>query len=435
MATERLKIKTLSRMEHTTVRRMYMYLISLKIQQARSKLNPDKPGKLYLRITERNRMGDGAVESRQRSVSTDIPVPVDSHIQDLREDALPYVYSTYLVIDKLRKSGSAFTIDEVCEQLRAMFESGELKHTVNDDFVWNTEVATLKKELIPLFRYNKKFRQRKAGEVSEESVDESESLTGFLYAMSRKMLSEGRESTSNSYMSTRLSLKRFLDDEDIPLADIDHNFIESYAEWLKENGVTESTRSFYLRTLRSGINYAVKEGLADSAKDLFRNVSTQIRPDKTGGESARLSREAIMKIASMDLSDSPKLDLARDMFMFGFYCRGMELTDIINLRAENLRDNELTFRRRGVGKEMTLRLDPQAMAILKKYDSRRLDFLFPVKTSSMMKLDKTLKYQVTTWLDAVGKKAGLDSLKFKMNISTWNYLMSQANISSVLLGT
>ena len=52
-----------------------------------------------------------------------------------------------------------------------------------------------------------------------------------------------------------------------------------------------------------------------------------------------------------------------------------------------------------------------------------------------MKLDKALKYQVTTWLDAVGKKAGLDSLKFKMNISTWNYLMSQANISSVLLGT
>ncbi len=395
-----------------------MYLISLKIQQARSKLNPNKPGKLYLRITERERMRDGAVESRQRSVSTDIPVPVDSRIQNLREDALPYIYNAYLVLDDLRKSDSAFTIDDICERLRAMFESGNFNRDVSDGFVWDTEVATLKKELIPLFRYNKKFRQRKAGEVSDESVDESESLTGFLYAMSRKMLSEGRESTSNSYMSTRLSLKRFLDDEDIPLADIDHNFIESYAEWLKENGVAESTRSFYLRTLRSGINYAVKEGLADSDKDLFRNVSTQIRPDKTGGESAHLSREAIMKIAGLDLSDSPKLDLARDMFMFGFYCRGMELTDIINLRSENLSGNELTFRRRGVGKEMALRLDPQAMAIMKKYDSRRLDYLFPVKTSSQMKLDKALKYQVTTWLDAVGKKAGLDSLKFKMNIST-----------------
>ena len=52
-----------------------------------------------------------------------------------------------------------------------------------------------------------------------------------------------------------------------------------------------------------------------------------------------------------------------------------------------------------------------------------------------MNLDKPLKYQVSTWLDAVGKMAGVESLTFGMNISTWNYLVSQAGISSVLLGT
>lgn len=398
-------------------------------------MNPDKSGKLYLRIIEREHQGDGAVESRQRSITTGITMSAGLRIRDLREDALPYIYNTYLVIDEYSKSGAVFTIDDVCERLRTMFESGDLKHHVSDDFVWDTEVATLKKEFIPLFRYNKKFRQRKDGEVSDESGQEEESLPGFFYAMSRKMLSEGRESTSGSYMNTMLSIKRFLGDKKMLLSDIDHTFIEDYAEWLNESGVTDSTQSFYLRTLRTGINYAVKEGLVDSAKDLFRNVNTRVRSDRTDNAQAHLSREDLMKIAGMDLSDSPKLDLARDMFMFGFYCRGMELTDIINLRIGDLRDNVLTYRRRGVGKEISLRLDPQAMEILKKYDSRRLDFLFPVKTSSMMTLDKTLKYQITTWLDAVGEKAGLDSLKFKMNISTWNYLMSQANISSVLLGT
>ena len=192
-------------------------------------------------------------------------------------------------------------------------------------------------------------------------------------------------------------------DKDLPLADIDRNIIEGYAGWLKDTGVADSTRSFYLRTLRTAINYAVKEGIIDAASDLFRNVNTKARFDRADNEAAHLSRESILKIANLDLSDSPKLDLARDMFMFGFYCHGMEQTDIINLRPENLCDNELTYRRRGTGKEITLSLDPEAAAILKKYDNRRPDFLFPLKTTSQVNLDKPLKYQVSTWLDAVGK--------------------------------
>lgn len=40
-----------------------MYLITLKIQEARSKLHPDKPGKVYLSIVEREPMSDGTVRS------------------------------------------------------------------------------------------------------------------------------------------------------------------------------------------------------------------------------------------------------------------------------------------------------------------------------------------------------------------------------------
>ena len=408
-----------------------MYLISLKIQKARSRREPDKPGKVYLHVVEKSTGEDGSVRLVYRMINTGVPIPSGVRIKDLREKALPFVYNTYLVIVKLRKGGSEFTIDDVCGQLREVIGSDEFKTGVSDDFVWDTEVATLNRELIPLFRYNKRFRRH---EISGSADTEKESLLGFLSAMSRKMLSEGRESSSNSYMSTKLSLNRFLSDEDLPLADIDHNLIEGYAEWLRETGVADSTRAFYLRTLRTAINYAVKEGLLESADGLFRNVSTKARFDRVDSEAPHLSRESLLKIANLDLSDSPKLDLARDMFMFGFYCRGMELTDIINLRPENLRDNELTYRRRGAGKEITLRLDPQAIAILKKYEDRRFDFLFPLKTSSRIRLDHPLKFQVSTWLDAVGKMAGVESLTFSMNISTWNYLMSQANISSVLLG-
>ena len=408
-----------------------MFLISLNIQQTRSRREPDKPGKVYVKVIERTPGEEGSVRILYRIINTCIPVPAGVGIKDLREKVLPFVYNTYLVIEKLRKSSSEFTIDDVCERLREIIGSDKFKTNVSDNFVWDTGVATLNKELIPLFRYNKRLRRY---EISGSADKEKESLLGFLNGMSRKMLSEGRESTSNSYMSTRLSLKRFLSGKDLPLADIDHSLIDGYAGWLKDTGVADSTRSFYLRTLRTAINYAVKEGIIDAASDPFRNVNTKARFDRADNEAAHLSRESILKIANLDLSDSPKLDLARDMFMFGFYCRGMEQTDIINLRPENLRDNELTYRRRGTGKEITLSLDPEATAILKKYDNRRPDFLFPLKTTSQVNLDKPLKYKVSTWLDAVGKMAGVESLTFGMNISTWNYLVSQAGISSVLLG-
>lgn len=87
-------------------------------------------------------------------------------------------------------------------------------------------------------------------------------------------------------------------------------------------------------TLRAGISHAVKEGIAVFDKDMFRNVNTKVSLDTTGNENACLSRETLLKIANLDLSKSENLD-RRDMFMFGFYCRGMELTDILLSRRES----------------------------------------------------------------------------------------------------
>lgn len=96
-----------------------MYLITLKIQEARSKLHPDKPGKVYLNIVEREPMTDGTVRSQHRSVKIGISVPKGAQSRDLREELLPYVYNTYLIIDKLRNSGSPFSVDDVSERLKS----------------------------------------------------------------------------------------------------------------------------------------------------------------------------------------------------------------------------------------------------------------------------------------------------------------------------
>ena len=172
-----------------------MYLITLKLQKARSRQNPDKPGKVYLNIIEREPVEDGTVRLLTRNVNIGIEVPKGGKLQDFRDESRLYVYNAYLVIDKSRKSGSVFTIDDVAHRLREVIANDEFRTRVSDDFVWDAEVATLKNDLIPLFRYKKQYRQHA---VNEETDMDGESLSGFLYSMSRKMLSEGHESTSNA---------------------------------------------------------------------------------------------------------------------------------------------------------------------------------------------------------------------------------------------
>lgn len=176
-----------------------MYLITLKIQEARSKLHPDKPGKVYLSIVEREPMSDGTVRSQHRSVNIGVSVQKGARFRDLREELLPYVYNTYLIIDKLRNSGSPFSIDDVSERLKSVIANDRLDTRIAEDFIWDTDVATLKKDLIPFFKY-KKVGSKYA--VYEETDMKPESLLELFSLLSRKMLPEGRES-----MSTRTKVQ------------------------------------------------------------------------------------------------------------------------------------------------------------------------------------------------------------------------------------
>lgn len=58
-------------------------------------------------------------------------------------------------------------------------------------------------------------------------------------------------------------------------------------------------------------------------------MNTKVRYEKRREES--IDGNSIRKISEIDLSWDANIALARDLFMFGFYCRGMELSDIINL--------------------------------------------------------------------------------------------------------
>ena len=58
-----------------------------------------------------------------------------------------------------------------------------------------------------------------------------------------------------------------------------------------------------------------------------------------------VKENVIQELLSLNLTHEPILELARDMFMFSIYMRGMPFVDIAHLRKDNMINNNMSYQR------------------------------------------------------------------------------------------
>ncbi len=198
-----------------------------------------------------------------------------------------------------------------------------------------------------------------------------------------RMRANGKVRTSETYTAALRSFKTFVSEleqqrvlnrwADVMLDSIDTEIIESYEAWLKNRGVATNTISFYTRILRAVYNRAVDHGIIEN-RNPFRHVYTGV--DKTVKRA--LPVKILKKIRWLDLSASPALDYARDMFMLSFMLRGMSLVDMAFLRKTDLVNNHITYRRRKTGQQLIIKWTKEMQEILDKYPENTSDYLLPL---------------------------------------------------------
>lgn len=164
------------------------------------------------------------------------------------------------------------------------------------------------------------------------------SLFNFMENIIAKLKQNGKTRTSETYRSAINSFKKFRKDEDLMLDLVTSETMEAYEAWLKNRGVAPNTISFYTRILRAVYNRAVEEGIIDNRKP-FRHVYTGI--DKTVKRALPLATLKLIK--KLDLSLTPVLDLARDMFLMSFYLPGMSFIDMAFLKKTDLKNGYVTY--------------------------------------------------------------------------------------------
>lgn len=119
--------------------------------------------------------------------------------------------------------------------------------------------------------------------------------------------------------------------------------------------------------------------------------------------------------------------------MFGFYCHGMELSDILNLKKSNVKEQTLFFKRRQKGKLVKIPLEKAAQDIIKKYDSSSDTYLFPLIETYQGLLYYSISERVRKGMKKIGERVGRPTLSFGSNIKAWQQIVSQLDLSSILL--
>ena len=200
-----------------------------------------------------------------------------------------------------------------------------------------------------------------------------QSLFVFMEEVIASLRENGNIRTAETYISALSSFKNFRNNKDIMLEAISPEIVQNYEAWLKRRGLTMNTISFYSRILRATYNRAVEQELIED-RFPFKHVYTGV--DKTIKRALPLP--IIKKIKHLDLSSTPAMDYARDMFMLSFYMRGMSFVDMAFLRRRDLNNGHITYQRRKTGQKLIIGWTSEMQAIVDKYPLNATQYLLPI---------------------------------------------------------
>ena len=196
--------------------------------------------------------------------------------------------------------------------------------------------------------------------------------------------------TYPGYYYMRMRLGEFIQwqfkTKDIAFGQLTEQLIHDYQNYVMDvKGLAVDTVRHYLAILKKVCRIAYKEGYADRC--FFANFTL---PQKTERTPRALSREDFEKIRDVEIPAWRTTHiLARDLFLFSCYT-GTAYVDAVSVTRENLyTDDEgnlwLKYHRKKNELRASVRLLPEALALIEKYRDDSRPTLFPMVHHPNMK--------------------------------------------------
>lgn len=231
-----------------------------------------------------------------------------------------------------------------------------------------------------------------------------------------RFISSGQIKNSEIYKDAKRNLQYYTGIKEIHFSDIDVSFLNQFEEFLKAKGKGGNTIYIYLRTLRAVLNRAIKEDVCSEQYYPFKKFSLG-KYARLKTEKRAISKAEIDKVIEMK-PKTANIILARHIFLFSYYCRGMNFTDIVFLKWKDINNGRLAYTRRKTNEPFNIQLLPPAIDILNYYKDNTQnnnDYIFPLLTSDYKTPQAIFNRKVKMLriinknLKAVGKLAGIQT--------------------------
>ncbi len=233
----------------------------------------------------------------------------------------------------------------------------------------------------------------------------------------------GQVGNRKVYREVRNNLARFIgEDKDVAFDQVTVKFCNEWELKMKAEVSKETTLSIKFRTLRAVLNKAIANGYAKAegypfARNTAEKHKFQISKFDTKTIKRAISRADVRKIAeyqpagrytaddfkgirnpnaaakNKNVAEVQRQTLAKNLFMFSYYCGGINFVDIAALRWKNINTGldgkqRLNYIREKSGGSFSIPLLPQALSILERYRTEQINpnaYIFPVLNAALHK--------------------------------------------------
>ena len=195
--------------------------------------------------------------------------------------------------------------------------------------------------------------------------------------------------TKALYLHTSKIVEEY--DARVTYGTVDRRWIESFDKWMEaKKGLKTNTRSIHLRNMRTVFNWGIDNEYTTNYP--FRKNT--IKKEET--KKKALSVDVVRKLlAYVPHKDCQSHIIYRDIFLLMIYLRGINISDLMELRHEDVQEGRIEYRRNKTGILYSVKIEPEAKEILNKYKGKVY----------LLNLSETNKY-FSTAINRMLKKIG-----------------------------
>ena len=244
---------------------------------------------------------------------------------------------------------------------------------------------------------------------------------------------QGRISTAVAYECSQRSIKKYK--VNVRFADVTPAFLHNYENWMLSNECSTTTISIYLRCLRTLFNLAINDGLLTKEAYPFGKKRYEIPVGRNVKKA--LTLRDIGAIYSYPTQQGSTADMAKNYWLFMYFCNGMNMKDMCLLKYDNIKGNILEFERAKTARTkrkveaIRIPLGEDTKAIIEKWGNPKIEastYIFPVLSKGLTPERQRDLIQLRTHLVNEHMKDIAKELSIESSVTTYAARHSFATI-------